>query len=307
LRGCCNRGKSTARPHEWGHGRLRACATAATAAGAATVTVAVALLMLMGTKARAQTPRDIVQRAVAQDHSNAPHIRDFTYRQRQVERQYDSAGKVKQTTVRTWEISFVEGSPYRRLVARNDQPLSADEQKFEEDRMRYAAEQRRKESKAEREKRVGEWQRRQQKQREPVMEVPDAFAFTMAGEEAVDGAAVYVIDATPKPGYKPKSSTGAYLPKMKARFWIAKKDFQWLKMEAETLDTITFGGILVRLAKGSNLEMEQGRVDEEICLPKHFVIRASARVALFKLYKTDIEYTLSDFRKSAVEGPKAGE
>jgi len=119
-----------------------------------------------------QTPREIVQRAVALDHANYTRIREFTYRQRQWERQYDSSGQPKQTTIRTWEISFLEGSPYRRLVARNDQPLSAEERKFEEDRLRYTAEQRRKEPKAEREKRVAEWERRQQKQREPVLEVP---------------------------------------------------------------------------------------------------------------------------------------
>jgi hypothetical protein len=245
-----------------------------------------------------------VQRAVALDHNNAPQIRDFTYRQRLLERQYDSSGKLKTTTIRTWEISFMEGSPYRRLVARNDQPLSPDEQKFEDDRMRFTADQRRKESKSERDKRIGEWERRQQKQREPVLEVPDAFDLRLAGEETVGGAPAYVIDATPKPGYKPKSSSGPYLPKMKARFWIAKKDFQWLKLEAETLDTISFGGILIRLAKGSNLSMEQARVDDALCLPNRFVIHASARVALFKFYRTDMEYTLSDFHRSSGEPRK---
>lgn len=255
----------------------------------------------------AQTPREIVQRSVAMERSNSARIREFTYRQRQQERQYDGSGKLKQTIIRTWDISFLEGSPYRRLVARNDLPLSPDERKFEEDRMRFTAGQRRNESKADRAKRVGEWESRQKKQREPVLEVPDAFDFKLSGEETVDGAAAYVIDATPKPGYKPKSSSGAYLPEMKARFWIAKKDFQWLKADAETLDTITFGGILIRLAKGSTLSMEQGRVEDALCLPKRFVIHASARVALFKVYRTDVEYTLSDFRRSGAEAQSAGE
>jgi hypothetical protein len=256
---------------------------------------------LLSFPACAQTPREIVERAVAMDRNNATRIREFTYRQRLQERQYDGSGKLKQTSDRTWEISFMEGSPYRRLVARNGQPLSADEQKFEEERMRFTAEQRRKESKTEHNKRVGEWERRQKKQREPVMEVPDAFELTLATEEPVDGAPAYVIDATPKPGYKPRSSSGSYLPQMKARFWIAKKDFQWLKMDAQTLDTISFGGILIRLAKGSNLEIEQGRVEDALCLPTRFVIHASARVALFKVYRADIEYTLSDFRRAASE------
>jgi hypothetical protein len=248
--------------------------------------------------AHAQSPREIVQRAVALDQANSPRIREFTYRQRQRERQFDGSGNLKQTTIRTWDISFLEGSPYRRLVARNDQPLSADEQKGEEDRLRYTTGQRRTESKADREKRVGEWERRQRKQREPVLEVPDAFDFKMAGEETVAGEPAYVIDAKPKPGYKPRSSSGSYLPKMKARFWIAKSDSQWLKMEAETLDTISFGGILLRLATGSSLSMEQGRVDAGLCMPTRFTIRATARVALVKVIRTEIEYSLGDYRRS---------
>ena len=246
----------------------------------------------------AQTPREIVQRAVAADRNYATRVRDFTYRQRQLERQYDGSGKVKQTSVKTWEISFLEGSPYRRLVGRDDKPLTPREQKFEEDRMQFTAEQRRKESKADHDKRVAEWQRRIERQRLPEAEVPDAFNFTLAGTEVVDGAEAYVIDAVPKPGYKPKSSATSYLSKMKARFWVARKDYQWLKMDAQALDTITFGAILIRLAKGSSLEMEQGRVDDAVCLPTRFVVHASARVALFKVYHADLEYTLTDFHRS---------
>jgi len=262
---------------------------------------------LLAGAAPAQTPREIVQRAVSLDHNNATRIRDFTYRQRQLERQYDASGRVKQISVKTWEISFLEGSPYRKLVARDDKPLSPEEQKFEQERMRYTAEQRRKESKADHDKRAAEWEKRLRKQREPVMEIPDAFDFTLAGAENVDGADAYVIDARPKPGYRPKSSSASYLTKMKARFWIAKKDYQWLKMEAQALDTITFGAILVRLAKGSNLEMEQARVEDTICLPAKFVVHASARVALFKVYHADLEYSLSDFRRNAGPGNASGE
>lgn len=245
----------------------------------------------------AQTPREIVQRAVALDSVNARRIREFTYRQRQQDREYDASGRLRQTTIRTWEISFLEGSPYRRLVARNDAPLSAAERKSEDDRMRYTAAQRRQESPADRAKRVGEWERRQRHQREPLLEVPDAFDFMLAGEETVDGEPVYAIDAAPRPGYRPRSPFGSYLTKMKARFWIAKRDFQWLKMEAETLDTISIGGILLRLAKGGSIHIEQGRVEDGLCLPKRYAVRAVVRVALVKMVRTGLEYTLDDYRR----------
>jgi hypothetical protein len=239
-----------------------------------------------------------VQRAVALDAANARRIAEFTYLQRQQERQYDGSGKLKQTIVKTWEISFMEGSPYRRLVARNDQPLSPEERKSEDDRLRFTADQRRKESQADRQKRVAEWERHIEKQREPMQEVPDAFDFRWAAEETVAGEPAFVIDAAPKPGYKPRSSAASYLPKLKARFWIAKKDFQWLKLQAETLDTIAFGGILLRLAKGGVLSIEQGRVEAGLCLPTHLSIDASARVALIKVVHTQADYTLSDYRRA---------
>jgi hypothetical protein len=55
----------------------------------------------------------------------------------------------------------------------------------------------------ERARRVDEWERRRRHQREPV----------------------YAIDAAPKPEYRPRSSSAAYLSLMKARFRIAKRDF----------------------------------------------------------------------------------
>ncbi len=259
----------------------------------------VALLLALPLGVRSQTPREIVQRSLALYTSGAPRIVEFTYRMRELRRQYDGSGNLRQTTIRTWEMSFMEGSPYRRLVARNDAPLSAEEVKSEEERMRYTAGQRRKETPAERAKRVGEWRKHDAQQREPLLEVADAFDFKLAGEETVDGEPAYIIDATPKPGYRPKSSYGSYLTKMKARFRIAKRDYQCLKMDAATLDTIAIGGILVRLAKGGSLVMQQARVEEGLCLPKYFAIRAQARVALVKTIRTDLEYTLGDFRRAA--------
>ena len=145
-----------------------------------------------------------------------------------------------------------EGSPYRRLVARNDQPLPPKEQQQEDEKLREASNNAARRRRIRSERRIADWKRKQEKQREPLEGVPDAFDFRLAGEERIDGVQVYVIDATPKPGYKPSSSTASFFPKVKVRFWIAKQDYQWAKVDMETLDTITFGGILVRLSRGSH-------------------------------------------------------
>ena len=53
--------------------------------------------------------------------------------------------------------------------------------------------------------------------------------------------------------------------------------------------------------------MEQARVEDGLCLPKRYAIRASARVALVKVVRTDMEYTLGDFRRSAGARGSAGD
>ena len=132
-------------------------------------------------------------------------------------------------------------------------------------------------------------------------ELPDAFDFRLAGEEALASGEAYVVDAMPKPGYKPKLPLAAYFPKVKARFWIDKNDYHWAKIDVETLDTISFVGFLVRLAKGSRLTIEQAHVNQEVWLLKSATVRASARVALIKSVHEELIVTFSDYKKFQVD------
>src|ERR1051325_4708447 len=176
----------------------------------------------------AQDAREIVRRACELDQKNAEIARNYTYIERDEESDLDSAGRPKNRQIRTWDVALQEGSPYRRLVARNDQPLSPKEQQREEQKLQANIEQRREETPEQRQRRIADWERRVQQQREPVKELPDAFDFRMAGEEQLNGGDTWIIDAAPKPGYKPKSSGASFFPKVKARLWIAKSDYQWV-------------------------------------------------------------------------------
>jgi hypothetical protein len=248
-----------------------------------------------------QEAREIVRRAVEVDSRNQEIARNYTFLERQETRQLDSADGVKQRDVRTWDITMLEGSHYRRLISRNDRPLSPAEEKKEQEKLQQSIEGRRKETPEERERRLADWRRRQAKQHEPLREMLDAFDFHLAGEETLNGGPAWVIDATPKPGYKPKLPSAAYFPKIRARLWISQAGSQWVKVEAETLDTISFGGFLLRLAKGGHLTLEQTLVNDEVWLPKHVMLRASARLVLVKGYRGVIEYTFSDYRKFQAE------
>jgi hypothetical protein len=245
----------------------------------------------------AEDAREIVRRACVLDQKNAEVARNYTFLQREVESDLDSSGRPKNRQIRTWDVTFEEGSPYRRLVARNDQPLSASEQQQEAEKLERDMELRRKETAEQRGRRIAEWERRRARQREPLKELPDAFDFHMVGEEALNGGTAYVIDATPRPGYKPKSTATSFFPKVKARLWVDKSDFQWVKVEMESTDSISFGGFLLRLSKGAHLVLEQARVNQEVWLPKKVTLQASARLVLVKGYHKSLDMTFSQYKK----------
>jgi hypothetical protein len=242
--------------------------------------------------------REIVRRAVEFNQKNAALARNYTFLERDETRMLDGSGKPKKAPEsRTFDVTLLEGSPYRRLVARNDRPLPPQEERKEQEKLRKSVDERRKETPAERERRISEWDRKQEHQRAPFQEIPDAFDLRLAAEETLDGRDVYVIAATPKPGYKPKLAAAAYFPKIKGKLWIDKQDNRWVKAEFESLDTISFGGILVRLARGSRATFEETRINDEVWLPKRVRVDASARVMLVAAARAQVDIAFSNYRK----------
>jgi len=260
-----------------------------------------ALIVCLPAILAAQDPREIVRRGVEIDRKNVEIARNYTFLERDETRELDGSGKVKNTKNQTWDVTLLEGSRYRRLVARNDQPLSPQEQKKEEDRLRKSIEERRNETEEQRQRRIADSERKQERQHEPLKELPDAFDFRLIGEEALASGEVYVIDATPKPGYKPKLPLASFFRKVKARLWIDKNDYHWAKVEVETLGTVSFGGFLIRLAKGCQLILDQARVNGEVWLPKSVTVRLSARLALITAVRAELSFTFSDYKKFQVD------
>jgi hypothetical protein len=245
----------------------------------------------------AQDAREIMRRAIELEKKNRDAWIEYSYTERQHQREFDGNGKIKKETLRTFEVTQVDGSPYRRLIARNDQPLSAEEQKLEADKLTWAIQARPKEPKEQREKRIAEWRRRQDRQREPIQELADAFNLKIAGEETVDGRAAWVIDGTPRPGYRPKSTATSFLPHMKARFWIAKAGGQWIKLDAETMGTVSYGALLLRIAKGAHVTLEQSPAADGVWLPKRIAMNGSARILLVKGIHMTMDNQYSNYRR----------
>jgi hypothetical protein len=84
---------------------------------------------------------------------------------------------------------------------------------------------------------------------------------------------------------------------VRGRLWIEKKEYNWVKAEAEVVDTISFGLFLARVHPGTKLSFEQMHVNDEVWLVRKFSIYASARLALFKNAAIEQEDTFSNYRK----------
>src|SRR5947207_13499537 len=81
----------------------------------------------------AQDPLDIIRRATETDRKNLEISRSYTYLERIEERELDSNGKARKTESTTRDVTLLEGSPFRRTVARDDKPLPPKEQRKEEE------------------------------------------------------------------------------------------------------------------------------------------------------------------------------
>ena len=192
---------------------------------------------------------------------------------------------MKSSEVKTYDITFQEGTPYRQLVQKNDRPLPATEERREQESFAKSIAERRQETTAERAKRLSAYEQRPDWQREAWHELADAFDFRLAGEGRLDDAPIFLIEATPREGYQPRSRTAKLFRSLKARFWVDQRDHQIVKVEAEVIDTIWMGLFLVRVAKGSRATLELTRVSDGVWLPDRLQVVASARLGLLKIFR----------------------
>ena len=241
--------------------------------------------------------REIVRQSADKDMENQKKQRDYTYIERQVMRRLDGKGHVKSTESETYDVMEIYGEQVQKLIAKNDKPLSAKDAKKQDDKIQKLIDKRRKESAADREKRLKAEEKDREDSRKFVLEVADAYNFRYAGMEAIDGRDNYVIDAEPKPGYKARMKEAKILPKFRFRAWIDKDSMEWRKLDVQCIGTVSLGLFLVRLHPGSRIVVEQTRVNNEVWLQQHVVVDADFRLALLKNFDLAVDVTDSDYKK----------
>jgi hypothetical protein len=246
-------------------------------------------------------PTEIVRRSVEIDHRTMERARNYTCKQRETLDHLDSHGTVKSTEVKTWDITVLYGEPYSRLIQKDDKPLGEKDERNEQEKLDKFISKRKSESPDERQKREAKDKKEREEGRAFLRDVAHAYDFRIIGEEAVDGRDAWVLEATPRKDFHPTQPHADILPKVKGKVWIDKKEYTWVKAEAEAIDTISFGLFLARVHKGSRFSFEQMRLNNEVWLMRRFYLNASARLLLFKNEGIQQEDTFSNYKKFSSE------
>lgn len=241
--------------------------------------------------------RDLIRRSADNDIQNDKKQRDYTYVERQETRKLNGKGEVKATETETYDVMEIYDEQVQKLVAKNDKPLSDKDARKEDEKIQKIIDKRKNESDSDREKRLKKEEKEREEGREFVREVSDAYIFKFVGMEKLNGRDNYVIDADPKPGYKPVHKDAGILTKTRFRVWIDKDDVQMKKLDVQIIDTFSWGLFIARIHKGSRVIVENTRVNDEVWLQQHIGLKLDARVALLKDLGMELDVTDRDYKK----------
>ena len=235
-------------------------------------------------------PQEIIRQSLSHWRRNLDAARNYTFQERSVEDELNKDGSVKKTEIKTYDVSIIYGDPYEKLIAKDDQPLSEKEQQKEDEKLNKHFEKQKNKTEADREKE--RTKDRDKFQREIADELPLMLNYEIVAEEEFGRKPVWVLSATPKGDYKPHSMAGKLLSKMSGKVWITKSDYQWVKAEATLADDFSVGLFLFKLHKGTRLEFEQTRVNDEVWLPKRVFVEGSGRIAIKNArFRNSTEYS----------------
>ncbi|MFZ3214194.1 MAG: hypothetical protein WA188_22030 [Terriglobales bacterium] len=200
---------------------------------------------------------------------------------------------------RTNQVMMIEGSPYYRLVAINDKPISKEEQAKEEHKLQQAIAQRKSESPRQRAARIAQHEKDRKRNHLMMEQLTKAFNFTLEGEQKLGTNEVYVLKATPRPGYVPPNRETRVLTGMEGKLWIDKQTYQWVKVEAQVVHPVSIEGFLARVEPGTRFELEKMPVSDGVWLPRHFAMQAHAKVLGLFSHNQQEEDTYWGYQKGA--------
>jgi hypothetical protein len=239
--------------------------------------VLLAGLSQLGWSQSQSSAAEIIKRSVSTNTADWKAQLSYSHRESEIKSSIESSGRATIHSHKTYEVMMIDGSPYERLIAINNEPLSKKQEQQEEKKLRAEIQKRHSESPSEREKRLSEFRNERSEEHLLMQQMAKAFLFRLVGEQKLGNVDCYVLDATPNPDYNPPVQKARVLTGMKGKMWIEKKQFHWAKVEAEVIHPVEFALFLAKVKPGTSFEFEQSPVGN-VWLPCDFSQSVNASV-----------------------------
>ncbi len=203
---------------------------------------------------------------------------------------------------KTYDIRMIEGTPYERLIAVNDRPLSASRQREEQRQLEQAMAARKTESPDNRASRLDEYRKRHERVHAMFGQLTQAFDFRLTGTRRIGGRQAYVLAATPRDDYQPPNVDARVLTGMIAEFLVDIETFHWVKVTARLTRATSIVGLLVRAEPGTSIELEKAEVEPGIWLTSHLLVRSNSRLLFFIHHRTFEDDRYFNYRPAGATG-----
>ena len=253
--------------------------------------------------------RDLVRHAAANYKAREAQRYDYTYLAHCVWSRDDRRIKHPRTYSADYEVLFLEGEPYMRLVRRDNQPVSPDEEKRERV-MREAFVKARREGKG----KPGSPSSYMPFDL-PITQLADEFDLRKRGQQRLDGRRLYVIEAAPVNGQGRSNADQEQAYHFRMKLWIDAAETQIVKVEAVIIrdivvtDMLTMSYPIVNdtpevyeskkvrwlYKPGTTMSAEWTRLSEGVWLPNHVRWKGGERI-WWQLPNSNSSSDLREFR-----------
>ncbi len=192
-----------------------------------------------------QNADSILGVAVPRTLKNRRESMAFTYDVDYRNRNLTPRGKLLTDYAAKYEVIFVEGLPYRRLVEENHSPLSGlaaaqEAQRYDQtfaERSHMSIDQKR------------DYLRRPWNVDVPLPQLLGLFNSTIVGEDVVEGRPAIIIESTPRPDAHPADEEERRALHKRVKLWIDREDLVASRIEATLVadDALMKSGTVARI------------------------------------------------------------
>lgn len=240
-----------------------------------------------------------LQRTAAVLREQDREQKNFTWQERD-SRQQLSGGVTVHSNDETWDIFTIAGEPYKRLIGRNGQPLSADEQKEQRRKLQTFIEEHEPSSAEDRNELAEKRKTRRDREQRQQAALLHNFHFTLTGSRPTPWGKAWVIHATPIPGLNLEDKDARMMSHFAGDLWIGADGCHLMRLDLSVLDPIPFGWVLGKVDRGGHLLITFAPVEGGNWFPQQFTLQAQGRI-LFKHLDIRVRNDYFDYHRFQVE------